>query len=124
MVVHAINKMQSELQRELTLRTNVEQTLRTHHDNLEYLVKERTLALKSSADQLAIAADVAALGVWQWDIHEDALLWNEQMFNIYARPSSLQVEGLNIQHMFDRVHPEDAEETAASFQAELQNVGK
>jgi signal transduction histidine kinase/CheY-like chemotaxis protein len=122
-VVGAINEMQSELQHELELRSNVEQSLRSHQENLENLVKERTLELKSSAEQLAIAVDVAKLGVWQWNLLDDSLHWNNQMFQIFALPTTLLNTGLNYQHWYNRIHPDDVLETAASLTAEVEGRG-
>ena len=123
-VVGAINEMQYELKHELELRTKVEQELRAHQENLEDLVKERSLELKLNTDILAIAADVAGLAVWQWNVPDDSIHWNKQMFELFAQPTSLLEEGLNYQHWLSRVHPDDAEETAASLTAEIQGNGK
>ncbi|KXI30372.1 response regulator [Paraglaciecola hydrolytica] len=123
-VVCAINEMQNELKHELELRAKVEQELRTHQENLEELVKERSLELKLNTDILAIAADVAGLAVWQWNVSDDSIHWNKQMFELFAQPTSLLEEGLNYHHWLNRVHPDDAEETAASLRAEIQGNGK
>ena len=123
-VVGAINEMQNELKHELELRAKVEQELRGHQENLEDLVKERSLELKSSSDQLQIAAEVAELGVWQWNILDGSLHWNAQMFKIFALPTSLLDQGLGYFHWYNSLHPEDAEETAASLRLEVEGKGK
>lgn len=43
---------------------------------------ERELA--AARDQLQLAADVAELGVWTWELLDDSLTWNERMFEIYG----------------------------------------
>jgi signal transduction histidine kinase/CheY-like chemotaxis protein len=123
-VVGAINDMQNELRHELELRAGVEQELRAHQENLERVVMERTLQLKTTADQLAVAADVAELGVWQWNVMNNSMQWNNQMFSIFSQPSSLADNGLNYHHWYERIHPDDAKETEASLRAEVEGRGK
>lgn len=64
--------------------------------------------LAQMRDQLAMAAQVAHMGVWTWDLSTDDLWWNEQMFTIYDYPRSLQQIGVKLTHFQQRVHPEDA----------------
>lgn len=59
-------------------------------------------------DQLQMAAQVAHLGVWTWELTTNQLWWNEQMFSIYDYPRSLQHAGLQLSHYEQRIHPEDA----------------
>ncbi|MGY8624977.1 response regulator [Chromobacterium violaceum] len=66
--------------------------------------------LMSARDQLATAADVAELGIWIWQLADNALEWNARMFDIYQLPEALGKEGLNYRHWRDRVHPDDADE--------------
>ncbi|VEB41259.1 Signal transduction histidine-protein kinase BarA [Chromobacterium violaceum] len=65
--------------------------------------------LMSARDQLATAADVAELGIWIWQLADNALEWNARMFDIYQLPRRWQ-GGLNYRHWRDRVHPDDADE--------------
>lgn len=59
-------------------------------------------------DQLSMAAQVAHMGVWTWDLTTDDLWWNDQMFAIYDYPRSLQHVGVKLSHFQQRVHPDDA----------------
>lgn len=60
-------------------------------------------------DQLSMAAQVAHMGVWTWDLTTDDLWWNDQMFTIYDYPRSLQHVGVKLSHFQQRIHPDDAE---------------
>jgi len=79
--------------------------------------------LKSTIDQLGIASDMAKLGVWTWDLKDNSLLWNERMFEMYSQPLSLHKQGLEYQHWYERVHPEDVDATAASLTAAVEGRG-
>lgn len=73
-------------------------------------------ALTAARDQLALAAQVAGLGVWSWNPLDDRLQWNERMFELYGQPAS-------VAPMLDRpcwrcwVHPEDRPRLDAALEA-------
>ncbi len=45
-------------------------------------------------DQLLMAANVAQLGIWTWNIETDELDWNDTMFQLYQQPISLKKQGV------------------------------
>ncbi|WP_435829377.1 PAS domain S-box protein [Aeromonas dhakensis] len=77
----------------------------------------------STRDQLQMAADVAELGVWSWDLGSNALSWNNRMFELYDLPLTLRDEGLNYQHWANRVHPDDLATTTASLNRAVAGIG-
>ncbi|SAK45131.1 multi-sensor hybrid histidine kinase [Caballeronia hypogeia] len=72
--------------------------------------KERS-ELADARDQLLLAADIAELGIWSWDLATGKLHWNARMFEIYQYPHELLDNGLHIEHWRLRVHPEDRDAT-------------
>lgn len=122
-VVNALNRMQRSLKDELTAREQIEKELRTHRDNLELLVEERTLAYKSSSEQLEIAATIAELGVWSWNIVEDRLQWNDRMFEMYSQPLELRKQGLKFKHWRQRLHPESADAAVSEVMSAIEHAG-
>jgi PAS domain S-box-containing protein len=40
--------------------------------------------LKRTADRLALAAHAGSVGIWDFDIPKDLLIWDEQMFHLYG----------------------------------------
>lgn len=74
-------------------------------DISQTLAFERDLALVR--DQLAIAIQVAKLGIWSWDTATDQLWWNDHTYEIFEQPLVLKRQGLVFSHWSDRVHPED-----------------
>ncbi|NVK74681.1 MAG: PAS domain S-box protein, partial [Oceanospirillaceae bacterium] len=55
-------------------------------------------------DQLLLAAEVAKLGIWSWNIEDNTLEWSDLMFEIYHLPVKNDVEYMD---WFNRVHPDD-----------------
>lgn len=85
---------------------------------------QNKLELKSTINQLDIAANVAELGIWTWDISDNSLSWSDRMFEIYDQPLSLRNNGLNYQHWYERVHPDDAIATAAALTTAVEGHGE
>ncbi|MFQ2242409.1 PAS domain S-box protein [Aeromonas dhakensis] len=77
----------------------------------------------STRDQLQMAADVAELGIWSWELGSNALSWNNRMFELYDLPLTLREEGLNYQHWANRVHPDDLAATTASLNRAVAGTG-
>ena len=63
--------------------------------------------LIDTRDQLLLAAEVAKLGIWTWDIENDSLEWSDSMFDIYQLPLSVKKEGIQYSDWYNRVHPDD-----------------
>ena len=79
-------------------------------------------AVAAAHDQLLMAADVAELGIWSWTLADNALSWNDRMFEIYGQPLALRETGLSYQDWYSRVHPDDVE-MAASMLSQAVEVG-
>lgn len=85
------------------------------------LLQQRELV--SARDQLLIAAEVAQLGVWSWQVQDGAMQWNERMFEMYQQPLSLKSHGLSYRHWSQRVHPEDLAMAEACLMAAVAGTG-
>lgn len=81
-------------------------------------------ALVSTRDQLLMAAEVAQLGVWTWNLENNLLDWNETMFDIYQYPRTLKNEGVTYAHWYSRVHPEDRDASALALQNAIKGIGE
>ncbi len=53
-------------------------------DELEDKVKERTEELKQMNNRFSLAARAAHLGVWDWDIWKNELVWDDGMYALYG----------------------------------------
>jgi two-component system, sensor histidine kinase and response regulator len=75
--------------------------------------------LADARDQLLLAADIAELGIWSWDLASGRLHWNTRMFEIYQYPPELLGNGLDIEHWRARLHPDDRAIMDANLRAAL-----
>ena len=92
----AVNSMSAELRR---MFAELEQMHDARHERdiaehalLEDRVRERTANLQISqsesrelAERFAFAADAAGLGVWEWDLADNSMHWDRQMYRLYDR---------------------------------------
>ncbi|MBN7823041.1 PAS domain-containing protein, partial [Bowmanella yangjiangensis] len=76
----------------------------------------------AARDQMAMAAEVAELGIWSWTPGDGQLQWNERMFELYDYPLSQREQGLSYEHWQARIHPEDRAAVEASLQEALARV--
>lgn len=79
--------------------------------------------LSAARDQLSIAADVAKLGVWTWDVVTNQLHWNDRMYSMYQQPLYLKNHGLEYKHWRERVHPDDVGNAEQKLQDAVAGVG-
>ncbi|MBE0668990.1 MAG: PAS domain S-box protein, partial [Anaerolineales bacterium] len=103
-------------QSEKTLREN-EEKYRKLAEELEHRVMERTNEIKSVQRRLEIAAQAAELGIWDWNIITNQLIFDKQMHVIYG--TSPETFKGTINDFMRIVHPEDAANLMALAQAVL-----
>ena len=79
-LVNSINRFRSErgeaedaLQRDIAKRKLVEAELH-----------ESEARLRSSEERLKLAIDAASLGIWDWDVEQDQLVWDDSMYRLYG----------------------------------------
>lgn len=87
------------------------------------VIRQQREELQQLRDQLLMAVEVARLGIWLWFIDDNTLQWNDLMFELYQQPVALRNNGLNYQHWYERVHPEDRDATAAKLEASVAGTG-
>ncbi len=72
-------------------------------------IKRSKLALKETAERLALAANSAKIGVWDWNVETDELSWDNKMYELYGVDRTL-FTGAYL--AWERaLHPEDKEQT-------------
>jgi PAS domain S-box-containing protein len=50
----------------------------------ERALKESEARLHESEDRLQLAVDAAELGIWDWDVDRDRLVWDDSMYRLYG----------------------------------------
>jgi PAS domain S-box-containing protein len=82
--------------------------------------KRTTAALEESRRRLALATGSARIGIWDWDVSADELVWDAQMYNLYGvREEDF---GGALDAWRSGVHPEDRERCEAEHDAALNGV--
>jgi PAS domain S-box-containing protein len=75
---------------------------------LQQLNQELEQRVEERAERLHLAAQAARIGIWDWDVVNDRLTWDDRMYEIYGiSPTTERM----VQDWADRLHPEDAEKT-------------
>ncbi|MYN44894.1 PAS domain-containing protein [Pseudoduganella sp. FT93W] len=81
------------------------------------LMDSRYVAMHASEERLQIASSAAAIGIWDWNIPDDIVVWDEQMYRLYG------VEGRTLPRPMDQwrsmMHPDDRIPTEALLQQAL-----
>ena len=83
--------------------------------NIDTMLKQQE-ELLSASYQLSKAAEVAELGIWNFDIKTNELQWNDRMFSIYDYSLDIRGQGVNYQHWRNRLHPDDIEMAEKALQ--------
>jgi hypothetical protein len=73
--------------------------------------------LRQLADRLLLATKAGGVGIWDWDIIRNHLVWDEQMYRLYGLPQGPFAEPYEL--WTSGVHPEDRERTAGEIQMAL-----
>lgn len=74
--------------------------------------KRAAEALTRLNERFQLATNSGGMGIWDWDVAADTLVWDERTYEIYGAPRDL-VPDMN--YMMRIVHPEDVERTRAEL---------
>jgi PAS domain S-box-containing protein len=80
--------------------------------SLQRQVNKKTASLRESEERLKLAASAADIGVWDRDIVNNQLIWNERMYQIYGI-SPEESDG-TYQTWHKHVHPGDLQAASAA----------
>lgn len=80
--------------------------------------RELEATLMETKDRLALATRSSGIGIWDWNIKGNELIWDEQMYTLYAQePQSFKP---SYEHWHALLHPEDRERLATEIDAALE----
>lgn len=84
--------------------------------------KKAEEALKSSEERLALAMEGSGMGIWDWNLQRNTLIWNENSAKILDYPFSETERDFT--DFESRVHSEDKQMVAASLQQAIEEGRK
>ena len=79
--------------------------------------KQAEEQMKHLSQRLLLATSSAQLGVWDWNVRENTMAWNDRMFELYG--VIRDTFSSNIDAWMNGLHPEDKETAIAECQAAL-----
>ena len=89
-------------------------------------IEDQLLNAKNKADATALmmqlANDSAGIGVWEWDLISNVLVWDEWMYKLYG-VSAQQFSGA-FDAWTNSVHPDDIEEAKAELLLAIEGKGE
>lgn len=83
--------------------------------------KKAEEALILTSKRLELAAKASKVGIWEWDIANGVLHWDEQMFALYGMDSDPGISGLDLWQR--HLHPEDYQRVQDKMNEALQPDG-
>lgn len=66
--------------------------------------------LKINAERLKLAAQIGNIGIWDWDVKNDCLIWDDAMFNLYGIDKT-EFDG-TYNSWIKRIHPGDVKKAS------------
>jgi len=98
-------------------RTREEQEAVRHWQDLANRLGESRAELRTTMRRLELATSSGGLGVWDLDLREDRLVWDDRMYELYGL--SRDASPLGVDTWKNRLHPDDREMAMAEFQAAI-----
>ena len=75
--------------------------------------KEAELKFKEIAERLNVATRVANIGIWDYQVMENKVVCNENMYNMYGIPKN---SSNLLEEWLKRIHPEDSQKVQEALQ--------
>jgi PAS domain S-box-containing protein len=97
-------------------------TLNESIRQLVALLDSRYAALRGSQERLAIATSAAGMGIWDWDIVANSLVWDETMYRHFG--VSPDRFGGSFDDWMGALHPDDFEQARDALAAALRGDGE
>lgn len=86
------------------------------------VVKKREHSLKTSEQRLKLATNASDIGIWDWDLINDELLWDDSMFKLYG--VSRSEFDSTYEGWVKRIHPDDRDSQKSLLTLALNNNQK
>ncbi|MBI4995533.1 MAG: response regulator [Rhodocyclales bacterium] len=119
-LVTGMEQRLTELQRMGQALQGREEELRHNNERLLAEIEERKRteeALRLSSERLQLATRVASIGIWDWDVVRNELVWDESMYQLYGiRRGDF---GGAYDAWIRTIHPDDKAYTDGEIQAAL-----
>lgn len=82
-------------------------------------IKEAHAVLEKSKERIELATRAGGVGLWDWDVRRDELIWDESMFDLYG--IRREDFGSAYEAWIRHVHPDDMAATTSAVQDAIRN---
>jgi PAS domain S-box-containing protein len=82
--------------------------------------REAELALRDSEERLRLAADAGKVGLWDWDIVNNRIVWSDRVYDFHGLPRGSF--GGRVEHFSALIHPDDRDHVGSALSCAL-NAG-
>jgi PAS domain S-box-containing protein len=76
-------------------------------------------ALRESEERQRLAADAGRIGLWDWDIQRNSVLWSDRVYEFHGL--GREAFGGTVEAFSALIHPDDQERVSAALKAALDN---
>jgi PAS domain S-box-containing protein len=77
--------------------------------------------IHEALQRLRLATDAAGIGIWNWNLADNSLDWDERMCELYGVPVSARKRGNYYDVWRSSVHPDDLDYAESTLMAAVQN---
>jgi PAS domain S-box-containing protein len=99
-------------------RAGQEQVAVRHWQETAGELAAKSAELQATAQRLRLATSSGRLGIWEWDIPSNTLVWDEQMFELYGVP--LTTQKVTLATWENSLHPEDRDHAKSEVQVTIE----
>jgi signal transduction histidine kinase/HAMP domain-containing protein len=117
---YSLRALPSEAHDEVSQLTINFNEMLAHIEKQDIDLREQQDVLHASEQRLLLATESAGLGVWDLNVPEDSLKWDDKMFELYETKRGSSTN--NLQTWVNCLHPDDKEQTINDFEAALQGL--
>jgi signal transduction histidine kinase len=63
--------------------------------------------MESVTERLSLATKTGNIGIWEYDVINDNLIWDDTMYSMYGMTKEMGEEGNHIRNWFAKIHPDE-----------------
>ncbi len=83
------------------------------------LRNETEQALKESEERLRLAQNAGKIGIWEWNVEMDQIVWSDMTYEIFGLQKKEEI--MSSDEYFKHIHPEDKQRLIAELDVSLEN---
>jgi len=81
----------------------------TEQKELENILRQKNIELTKTTDRLQLATQASKIGIWVWQLNDNTLTWDQQMFELYEKEQQLETGVFFYDDWKNTIHPDDVE---------------